>query len=126
MVKPGAERVGTGLHALKDRRQPGTNTMADPRKPAPTAPGAKTTTEEPRPETAPIGDKGTPPEDVNKMRTELDELKGRNKKINRGVRKLAAAILTPGGEADAGAGRRNVIAQAFNELVRDLGFEDDE
>lgn len=100
--------------------------MAEVRKPATAAPGARPGTEEPRPEVSVTGDKAMSVEEQNAMRQELEELKGKNKGISRGVRKLAAAILTPAGEADKGQGRRNTIAQALNELVKEFGFEEED
>jgi hypothetical protein len=126
MVKPGAELVGTGLHPLTGQPQREERTMADPRKPTHPTPAPRVTTETAGSETAPMGDKVMSLEEQTAMRTQLTELQNRNKKMNRGIRKLAAAILTPPGEADQGGGRRNAIAQSVNELVQVLGFEEEE
>lgn len=100
--------------------------MAVAPKPAPPSAGAKPPTEEAKAEAPPTSSSSTSSAELEKLRSELGELKEGRKRLNFSIRKLAAAILTPTSAADKGQSRRNAIAQAVQELVKEFGFEEEE
>lgn len=70
-----------------------------------------------------IGAPTIDPKELQQLRDEVVRLKEREAKRGVAVRRLAAAILTPGEEADKGLGRKVKIRETLLALVEELAPE---
>lgn len=99
--------------------------MAEPMKTNATRPPGPAMPEAPLPPPAkPAADPALTSQ-VEALKNELAEMKDREKRLNIAIRKLAASILTPAGVSDKGQGRRNAIAIAIQELVKEFEFKEE-